>query len=169
MANEAEESESPATTGSKGKVLLWLVIVVFAISGGVATPILIAQMSSTKDQPDPVPVVDPIVEEEVDFIDFDEVTVNLDEARFSRFLRLSFSLQVGKSQKADIESKVNAKKAVFKNWIQVHLAEKSTDDLRGTFGRNQVRREILDFFNKYLFEDGIERIQDILFNEFYVQ
>ena len=98
-----------------------------------------------------------------------EVTVNLDEARFSRFLRLSFSLQVAKSQKAEIELMVEEKAVVFKNWIQIQLAEKGTEDLKGKFGRNRVRRELQDYFNEVLFEDGVERVQDILFNEFHVQ
>ena len=111
---------------------------------------------------------EPELDEEVDFIPFDEVTVNLDEARFSRFLRINFSLQVAKSQRKEIEEMVMAKELIFKNWIQIHLAEKSVEDLKG-FGRNQIRRELQDFFNKVLFDDGIERIQDVLFGEFHVQ
>ena len=49
------------------------------------------------------------------------------------------------------------------------MAEKGTEDLRGKFGRNRLRREMHDYFNKVLFEDGIERIQDVLFSEFHVQ
>ena len=103
------------------------------------------------------------------FIDFDEVTVNLDEARFSRYLRINFSLQVAKSQQLEVAKRVEAKKSILKNWLQVQVAEKSTDDLRGKFGRNRLRREMLDYFNKVLFSDGIERIQDVLFSEFHVQ
>lgn len=150
-------------------MILMLMVVIAAIAGGIATPFVVAQLKSDpSDKPAPAPVeVD--LEEEVEFIPFDEVTVNLDEARFSRYLRINFSLQVAKSQRLEIEEKVKAKSVIFKNWLQIHLAEKSTDDLRGKYGRNRIRREMQDFFNKVLFDDGIERIQDVLFDEFHVQ
>ena len=100
---ETDEAESPKRSGSMGKILLWLVVIVLAIGGGIATPFVIGQLnlaagvskSSEKlAEPDP--------EEEIAFIEFGEVTVNLDEARFSRYLRMNFTLQVAKSQRLDI-------------------------------------------------------------------
>lgn len=167
-AEENNESEAPQASGSKIGIVLWLVMVIVAVGGGVAAPIVIGQMSSAKPAEEETPVA-PDPDEEVVFIDFDEVTVNLDEARFSRYLRINFSLQVAKSQELDVTKKVEAKKSILKNWLQVHVAEKSTDDLRGKFGRNRLRREMLDYFNKVLFNDGIERIQDVLYREFHVQ
>ena len=128
---EADESEGTKSSGGISKLLVWLVVAVVAIMGGAATPILIAQLGSGEGQPEETLVAEPDPEEEVDFIDFDEVTVNLDEARFSRYLRINFSLQVGKSQKADIEKLVEAKNTIFKNWLQTNVAEKTTEDLRG--------------------------------------
>lgn len=146
-----------------------LVVVLCAVGSGIATPFVVAQLTAkTEDQPKEE-IAEPDPEEEVDFIPFEEVTVNLDEARFSRYLRINFSLQVAKSQRAEIEEKITAKKVIFKNWIQIHLSEKGTEDLKGKFGRNRIRREMQDFFNKVLFDDGIERIQDVLFDEFHVQ
>lgn len=148
-----------------------IVVVLLAIGGGVMTPFVVAKIAtpSAKDGADEKKMAEPDPEEEVEFIPFDEVTVNLDEARFSRYLRMNFSLQVAKSQRAEIEAQVKAKSVIFKNWIQIHIAEKSTEDLKGTAGRNRVRREMQDFFNEVLFDDGIERIQDVLFDEFHVQ
>ena len=167
---EADESENLNASGGVSKLLIWLVVAVLAIGGGAATPIVIAQLGSSDGQPDEPPVVaEPDPDEEVDFIDFDEVTVNLDEARFSRYLRINFSLQVAKSQKADIEQKVEAKSTIFKNWLQTNVSEMSTEDLRGKHGRNGLRRQMHDYFNEVLFDDGIERIQDVLFKEFHVQ
>ena len=169
MTEETEESEAPKASGGINKLLIWLVVAVIAIGSGVATPIVIAQMRSSDGAPEEKIAAEPDPEEEVEFIEFDEVTVNLDEARFSRYLRINFSLQVGKSQKADIEAKVEAKNTILKNWLQTHVSEKTTDDLRGKHGRNRLRREMNDYFNKVLFDDGIERIQDVLFREFHVQ
>jgi flagellar basal body-associated protein FliL len=167
---ETDEAENPKRSGSLGKVVLWLVVIVVAIGGGLATPFVVGELisaSNSSKTPQQLPKPDP--EEPSEFIEFGEVTVNLDEARFSRYLRLNFSLQVAKSQKLEIEEKVKSQKIVFENWIQVHLADKTTEDLVGKFGRNRVRREMLDFFNKSLFDDGIERIQDVLFKEFHIQ
>ena len=167
-AEENNESDAPQASGSKTNIVLWLVMIIVAIGGGVAAPIVIGQMRSS-DPPEIEEPAPPDPDEEVVFIEFDEVTVNLDEARFSRYLRINFSLQVAKSQELDVSAKIDAKKSILKNWLQVHVAEKSTDDLRGKFGRNRLRREMHDYFNKVLFADGIERIQDVLFSEFHVQ
>ncbi len=168
MADESQEPE--ASGGKKGGMLIMIVVVMLAIGGGVMTPFVVAKITTPADPSKVVKgMAEPDPEEEVEFIPFDEVTVNLEENRFSRYLRMNFSLQVAKSQRVEIEAKVKAKSVIFKNWIQIHIAEKSTDDLKGTSGRNRVRREMQDFFNKVLFDDGIERIQDVLFDEFHVQ
>jgi flagellar basal body-associated protein FliL len=43
------------------------------------------------------------------------------------------------------------------------------EDLRGAAGQNRLRREIQDHFNTVLFEDGYDRIREVLFEEFNVQ
>ena len=167
-AEETSDSEVPKGSGSKNSLILWLVVVIVAVGSGAAVPMVIGQLGSASDK-EPAKVAEPDPDEDVVFIEFDEVTVNLDEARFSRYLRINFSLQVAKSQQLNVSKKVDAKKSILKNWLQTHIAEKSTDDLRGKFGRNRLRREMHDYFNKALFNDGIERIQDVLFSEFNVQ
>jgi flagellar basal body-associated protein FliL len=169
MAEEEPQEEEGKKSGGMSGLIIMLVVSISAIGAGLSLPFVVKQLSASSVSPEEEEgMAVPDLEEEVDFIPFDEVTVNLAEARFSRFLQLSFSLQVAKSQREEIEKMVEAKKLIFKNWIQIHLAEKSVDDLKG-FGRNQIRRELQDFFNKVLFDDGIERIQDVLFGEFHVQ
>jgi flagellar basal body-associated protein FliL len=84
-------------------------------------------------------------------------------------LKVVFSLQVAENHKGDVESLIEGKKAILKNWLISHLADKSLDDIKGKFGHSRLRREISDYFNQQLFEDGVERIQDILFKELNVQ
>ncbi|MEL7497681.1 MAG: flagellar basal body-associated FliL family protein [Planctomycetota bacterium] len=164
----ANEESAPAKKGVG--FLVTLVIAACAIVCGLTAPFVVAELAKpAAEETEGTTMAEPEVDEEVAYIAFDEVTVNLDEARFSRFLRLKFSLQVAKSQKAEIEAMVEEKSVVFKNWIQIQLAEKGTEDLQGKFGRNRIRRELQDFFNRVLFDDGIERIQDVLFDEFQVQ
>ena len=78
-------------------------------------------------------------------------------------------LQVPKAEKAEIEELVKAKSVIFQNWIHVNMAEKSSEDLRGKHGRNRVSREMLDFLNQTLFDDGHERIRAVLFEVFVIQ
>ena len=165
----AEDEPTEETKKSGGGKMLMLVVPLMAIGAGLALPVVVSQLSSSgSSTSEAQAMAAPEPDEEVAFIPFDKVTVNLDEARFSRFLSLTFSLQVAKSQEAEITKMIDEKKLIFKNWIQIHLAEKSVEDLKG-FGRNQIRRELQDFFNKVLFDDGIERIQNVLFDEFHVQ
>lgn len=167
---EIEDGEGQPASGKKGGMIIWLAVIVLAVGGGIATPLVVAKLTPAEGDATEIEVPEePDPEEEVEFIDFDEVTVNLDEARFSRYLRINFSLQVAKSKRMEIETMIDAKKTIMQNWLQTHVAEKSTDDLKGKFGRNRLRREMHDHFNKVLFKDGIERIQDVLFREFHVQ
>ena len=55
------------------------------------------------------------------------------------------------------------------NRIINHISEIRIEDLKGTFGVNRLRREMHDYFNEVLFEDGVERIKDVLFRELHVQ
>ena len=169
MADEEnKEGDGEKKSGSMGKILIWLVVVSVSIGGGFATPLVIAKWNQPVDKADEGPDV-PDPNEEVDYIDFDEVVVNLGDSRFSRYLKLKFSLEVPKSQKVEIEQLIKAKKAVLMNRIISHISEIKIDDLKGAFGQNRLRREMHDYFNEILFQDGIERIKDILFREFHVQ
>lgn len=165
--SQDDNAENPKS-GRRGLILI-LSVAVIAVAGGAAAPFLakITNLDFTKKA-----TVSPDVSganEEVDYIDFPEITVNLNEARHARFLRIHFSLQVPASQKYKIEQDVTKKAPKFNNYIQVYLSDKTLEELSGSFGRNRVSRELRDYFNEVLFEDGIERVQDVLFNDFQVQ
>ena len=172
MSEEAQvenPEEEPKKPGGIISLIIWLVVALVSIGGGFATPIMIGQFSG-----EPTDEVAPVEEEEVleeesEYIDFDEVVVNLREQQFSRFLKMNFTLEVPKSKKLEIEELLELKKAVLLNHINLHFAEISTKDLEGKFGQNRIRRAMHDYFNEVLFEDGKEWILDILFRELHVQ
>jgi flagellar FliL protein len=166
---EQTDSEPDKKSGSMGKIMIWLVIVAFSIGGGFATPLLIAQLSQPVDESQATQLAQPDPNEEVEFIDFDEVVAVLGNSRFSRYLKMNFSLQVAKSQKLKVEELIEKRKALLTNRIIAHVAEIDTEDLEGKFGHNQLRRKMHSFFNEILFDDGIERVQDVLFRELQVQ
>ena len=169
----SDENETPAEekkSGGIGKLVVWLLVAVLSIGGGFATPLVIGQL--TKEKPEgeeEVLIEEPELDEESDYIDFDEVVVNLREQQFSRFLKLNFTLEVPQSKKVEVEEKLKVKKAVLLNRINLHFAEITTEDLEGKFGQNKIRRTMHGYFNEVLFEDNHEYILDILFRELHVQ
>ncbi len=169
MAENTNESDGNKKSGGMTKMIVWLVVVVVSIGGGFATPLLIAQLNAPAD-PNAKPSVAEIdPNEAVEFIDFDEVVATLGNSRFSRYLKINLSLQVPKSKRQEVEKLLDAREAMLKNRIIAHVAEISAEDLEGRHGHNRLRREMHSFFNEILFDDGIERIQDILFRELQVQ
>ncbi|MBL8812781.1 MAG: flagellar basal body-associated FliL family protein [Planctomycetaceae bacterium] len=114
-------------------------------------------------------------EEETVFLPFgepdkdQEVVVNLDEGRMSRYLRIAITMQIPKSKEEDLKKRVDAKKIVLRNWLLSKISDLNLDDIRGAAGQNRLRREIRDYFNSVLCPDGYDQIYDVLFEEFNVQ
>jgi flagellar basal body-associated protein FliL len=171
----AEDNDSSAdgkkSGGLMSKLIVWGLVFVMGAGTGVAVPLLLLPSDSSAagaavdenrmDIPEP--------DDKVAFVEFDEVVVNLNDSRFSRYLTCTFSLQVAGSQQQAIDKLVEDQNVVLKNWLIAHLRDKKLEDVRGKLGQNLLRREIHDEFNKMLFTDGIERIQDVLFHDFKIQ
>ena len=170
MATEPPvEGEAKKPKGKLGKLILWFVVVTASIGGGFSTPLLVAKFSSDAKPEEMAEKQTDDPNEEVEYIEFDEVVAVIGKSKFSRYLRLVMSLQVAKSKRFEVEKKISAKTAVLRNRIIAHVAEITEEDLAGQHGHNQLRRQIHRFFNELLFDDGIERVQDVLFREFQVQ
>jgi flagellar protein FliL len=170
MAAEAQiDGNAAKSGGSLGKLILWFSVVLVSVGSGFATPLLVAQFQTNQSAENKSAGTLSNPKEEAQYIDFDEVVAVLGKTKFSRYLRLVISLQVAKSQRVEVEKKIKAKSAVLRNRIIAHIAEVTEEDLAGQQGHNQLRRQIHHFFNEILFEDGIERVQDVLFREFQVQ
>lgn len=174
---ESPEVESPDEEKKSGglvsKLLVWGVVFFLGIGTGVAVPMLVlpgkSQQASGSETDNPSKMDIPEPDDKAAFIEFDEVVVNLNDTRYSRYVTCTFSLQVANSQLEAIQLLVDEQNVVLKNWLIAHLREKKLEDVRGKLGHNTLRREIHDKFNELLFTDGIERIQDILFQDFKVQ
>lgn len=162
----------PAAGGSLTKNLLMFGIVGLVCGiAGFALPVLAPQLFGLNG---PVkqdkPKVDlPEPSGKAAFITFGQTVVNLDDGRLTRYLRISITLQVDAAQEAGINELVEGKKAILKSWLLSYLSDQNMDEIRGASGQNRIRREIQDHFNTVLFVDGIDRVQDVLFEEFNVQ
>jgi flagellar basal body-associated protein FliL len=170
MATQTEKDEHQAEDAPKKKSGAILIGVAALMGGaGFAVPYLVPSLVGIGDgdRVSQSPFIKP--EKAQDFILFGEVTVNLDEARLNRYLRTSITLQVDKSKKKEIEELVTKRKVSLKNWLLGFLADLNMDEIRGAAGQNRIRRQIQDHFNGALFDDGYDRIHEVLFEEFNVQ
>lgn len=173
MADEKDSSSDGKKSGGMlSKLIVWGLVFVMGAGTGIAVPLFIlpSDSSAASHSPELVNRMDiPEPDDKLGFVEFDEVVVNLNDSRYSRYLTCTFSLQVAASQQEAITKLVEDNNVVLKNWLIAHLRDKKLEDVRGKLGHNLLRREIHDKFNEMLFTDGIERIQDVLFQDFKVQ
>ncbi len=164
--NDTETVESPPKRG-KGGLLVWAAVTIAMTGLGFAIPFLFptlfvaseSQSAPTQEESNEPPA----------FVSFDETVVNLNSDRLNRYLRIVVTMQVKAGDADLVNEKLLQKKAILRSWLISHLADISMEDIRGAAGQNRLRREIQDQFNSILFEDGYDRIRDILFEEFNVQ
>ncbi|QDT10257.1 flagellar basal body-associated FliL family protein [Stieleria marina] len=170
MAEETEEVAEKKSGGMMPKLIIWGVVFFLGIGTGVAVVMFAApaaEVETAKPVDNQMDI--PEADEKLAFVEFDEVVVNLNDARYSRYVTCNFSLQVANSQLIAIQALVDEQNAILKNWLIAHLRDKKLEDVKGKLGHNTLRREIHDKFNEMLFTDGVERIQDVLFQDFKVQ
>ena len=166
---QADEEQQDEGRQGPGKIV-WAAFGLLTMAGGFAVPYFLqadgqveAEQTTSHDSDDGEMLKD------IAFVPFGEVTVNLDEGRLNRYLRVSITLQIDKSDEESITKLLERRKAMLRNWLLSHLSDKAMDDVRGASGQNRLRREIADHFNTTLFSDGYDRIHDVLFEEFNVQ
>ncbi len=168
MSDQENTETTEPTTGKKSSLLMTVGVAVVAIIAGVATPFLVTTLSSSSGG-DSKGKGNKAETDAYEFVSFDEVVVNIDEPRLTRYLRLKVSLQVYESDKLDVEKMIEKKKLILRDWLTSFLGDQGMESIRGAAGHNRLRREIKDHFNSVLAPDGNELILGILFEEFNVQ
>lgn len=165
-ANENTENPGEKKSGLIGALIVWLPILILSIGGGLATPYLVAQLTATPPDSGKIEI-DP--NEEAEYIDFPEVVAVLGGSQFNRLLKLQITLEVPKSLRVELDKRVTTKVAVLRNQVIAYVSGISEEEIAGTHGYNRLRREIQVIFNQTLYDDNVERIQDVHFREFQVQ
>lgn len=167
----AAQDDAGAGKSGGGGVLPWIAVGVVASGIGAAVPVGMSMLAAPpaaepqKSAPfDTTPATSAMM-----FHSFGEITVNLDEGRMNRYLRLKIVLHIRKSDEQLVVAALKENNLILRNWLLSHLSDKELDDIRGKAGQNMLRREIRDHFNSVLFTDNYERIYDVLFEEFNVQ
>ncbi|MEW4490314.1 flagellar basal body-associated FliL family protein [Thalassoglobus sp. JC818] len=159
----------PPQTSRMGRFSPWIILLA-AVSGG-AVPFLSPLIGDLPSDFSPASLANDTSENSsrITYVPFGEVTVNLDEGRMNRYLRLKMALQVLQDDQEMVTNLAESRSLELRNWLLSHLSDKNLDDIRGKVGQNQLRREIRNQFNTVLFPNGRDRINDILFEEFNVQ
>ena len=103
------------------------------------------------------------------YVPFGDVVVNLDEGRLTRYLRISITLQVDAENEMAVTEGVETNRSVLRNWLISYLSDKDMEGIRGAAGQHRLRREIQNQYNLILAPDGLDVVQDVLFEEFTVQ
>ncbi|QDT33579.1 flagellar basal body-associated FliL family protein [Thalassoglobus polymorphus] len=170
ISDEPQEDEVPRKSGV-GFLTLMIFFLVAAAAGSAIPfmlPNLFALEPGSKAGGSPESR-NAISVNDMTYVSFGESTVNLDEGRMNRYLRLKMSLQVKQKDRERVQALLEKEKLVLRNWLLSHLSDKTLDEIRGKAGQNMLRREIRNQFNTTLFSDGHDRVYDILFEEFNVQ
>lgn len=164
MVKPAVNASAPP--GGKQWILLGAMALV-AIAAGSALPFFLPDVSpkkavheektsSKEPRPSLIPFGDPVV-------------VNLNSDRVLRFLRVKIILVADEANEKAVHDLVEKHKPFLKTSLITYLSDQSLKDVTGAAGLNRLRREIRDQFNTMLFPDGSEKLNDVLFEEFYVQ
>ena len=158
--NLTEESKPRSVVS----LALWALVAIAAVGAGFATPYVTDKLQATPSESESQSSVEPPA-----LIEFGEVTVNLNESRLNRYLRLEISFLVDQKLKEEVTKLLDENKPILKSWLLSHLADKAMEDIRGAAGQNQLRREIRQHFNSFLFPGRETKINTVLFREFNIQ
>ncbi|WP_437227768.1 flagellar basal body-associated FliL family protein [Planctomicrobium sp. SH661] len=171
MAEKDKPEEGAAPAAKSGGVLPWVIVGTVAAGIGAVVPFGMSMMAGHPEEKPKTaqPYETTPRSSAMKFLPYREVTVNLDEARMNRYLRLKIVLHIRESDEHAVSSAIAKKDLILRNWMVSHLSDKELDDIRGKAGQNMLRREIRDYFNATLFDDNYDRIYDVLFDEFNVQ
>ena len=166
---DTETEEEPEKKGPG--MALWLATLLVAAGGGAAVPFFLntstpAEDMAEDDGPSPYEIPAP---DETAVVPFGDVTVNLNDGKMNRYLRLKIAVLVAKDDELMVTEAITNKSAVLKNWMLSHLSDKSMEEIRGGAGQNMLSRELLGQFNDVLFSDHLDHVYDVLFEEFNIQ
>jgi flagellar protein FliL len=103
------------------------------------------------------------------FVPFGDVVVNLAEERLTRYLRVKLVLVVDHAEEKEMTEEITKNKAILKNWLIGFLSDKALKEVSGAASVNRLRREIQEQFNSLLSAGKVDKVMDVLFEEFVVQ
>jgi flagellar basal body-associated protein FliL len=112
-----------------------------------------------------------VLQKDFEYIDFEAITVNLNEPRLERYVRATITLATREKDKPTVLEQLETKnkKKELRSWLHVYLGGLTLEDVRGPKNLNRIRREIEESFNQLLWPNRRPLIDHVLFKEFAVQ
>lgn len=162
MAENEEQQQK--SKGGMATLILMAVIGIAAPAAGFVTPMLLVGRSTSDTKAKKLDD-----DKNLSVIPFDAVSVNIATNRLTRYLRVKIALVVHKDDEYEATQRIEKKKLFLKNWLITYLADQTLEDVTGAAGVNRIRRELIDQFNLILYPDDVEKIRDVLFEEFLIQ
>ena len=181
---EQANPEKSEEKDSGGGILQWIimaVVVVLCAGSGFAigrlfagSPVNKTTESSQENEParpDDMKAEEPATGSQQSwYYDLDPVVANLDEPGVTRYIRTLLTLEISSAiDKKKCTALLEEKKPVLTNWLTVHLAGLTLEDVRGDRNLKRIQSQVLDAFNEQLFPDARPKIRSVLFKEFAVQ
>lgn len=106
---------------------------------------------------------------ELTYFDFEPIVVNLDERKMARYVRVSVTLAIRKTNFSAVEDRAKKKMPELKSWLNVYFAGCTLEDVRGPRNLNRIRQEIAESFNDQLWHNEKPLIEEVLFKDIAVQ
>ncbi len=181
-AEAAEDSKAPK--GGKGGLvgLAIKALIVLVLAGGVGFGVgkfinAPGKAQATEEATEPqaeqdVPSTDDSSPQNqaYQYIDFGEVTSNLNEPQMARYIMATIQLAISADDnKKEIGDLIDKEKPRLKSWLTTYFGGCTLNDVRGTKHQNRIRREICDRFNELLWPGQKPLIREVLFGKFAIQ
>jgi flagellar protein FliL len=177
------ESKSESKPASSGK-MAWIIMAVVAVvsaAGGYGISKLSANTSLNVFKPSVEKK--PTVAEEAKltiekasgkespwYCKMEPVVANLDEPGALRYIRLAVFLEMdGSAEQEQCQKFIESKKPLLNNWLQLYLAGRSLEEVKGEKYLKTMQAQILEGFNQILFPGGKSLIKSVLFGEINIQ
>lgn len=176
MADENEQQLTDAimgeggdSAGPKGGPMIWVVLVVVLMigaGGGFLASRMMAtgpsEVSAEEPAPMPVGVPQPRANsDQMEFFEFEPITVNLDEERLRRFIQATISLAIRKDEMKEAKKLLEDRMKQVRSWLNIYLAGRTVQDLRGSKNLQRIQREIAEMLNERLWPDRRPVIREV--------
>jgi flagellar basal body-associated protein FliL len=180
---EQKAEQKPATAaGSSGK-MVWIIAAIVAVvsaGGGYGISMLSADTSLNMFRPSasakPVTesptltIENPTGSEMTWYYKLDPVVANLDEPGALRYIRLAVYLEMdGAAEQAQCQQLIDGRKPMLINWLQLYLAGRSLEEVKGERYLKTMQVQILEGFSQILFPNSKSLIKGVLFGEINIQ
>ncbi len=177
-----QKTEKKPAAGSSNKTV-WIIAAAVALvsaGGGYGISVLSADTSMNMFRPSApaqasteepqLAVENPTGKEATWYYKLDPVVANLDEPGALRYIRLAVYLEMdGAAQQAQCQAMIDSKKPMLINWLQLYLAGRSLEEVKGERYLKTMQVQILEGYNQILFPNAKSLIKGVLFGELNIQ